>query len=485
VVAAVSADSFLWHDYETFGRDPARERPAQFAAIRTDLNLEPTGDTTMIYCRQSADYLPDPESCLVHGVLPQTANEQGLSEWEFANTINALMAQAGTCTVGYNNIRFDDEFSRQLFFRNLMDPYAREWQNGNSRWDLIDVVRLARALRPEGIEWPATEDGKPSNKLELLTEANGISHSNAHDALADVYATIAIAKLLKEKQPRLYDFAFSIKNKRAIFAHLSVVTRPAMLHVSGMYPSETGNISIVMPLGAHPGNQNGILVYDLRHAPTDLIKLNKEEIAARLFTRQADLPEGQQRIAVKTVHANRCPVIAPLKTMTTEAAKRLKLDVNLALQYREQLIANPQVIEKLAWAFAARDYPNATDPELTLYSGTFASDKDRHTMQQVQSSLQSGRADTAFSFDDDRLNEIWLRLRARHNPDTLSAQDQSRWQAFCRQRVHTGIDGFRTINDYEESMIKLKASISGEQSTELIGKLQAYGKQVAAYTESV
>ncbi len=482
----MSAESFLWHDYETFGRDPARERPAQFAAIRTDTNLEPTGDATMIYCRQSADYLPDPESCLVHGVLPQTANEKGLSEWEFANAINTLMAQPGTCTVGYNNIRFDDEFSRQLFFRNLIDPYAREWQNGNSRWDLIDVVRLARALRPEGIEWPVDKDGKPSNKLELLTDANGISHSNAHDALADVDATIAIAKLLKEKQPRLYDFAFNSKNKKAIFANLNVVSKPAVLHVSGMYPSDKGNISIVMPLGPHPGNQNGILVYDLRVDPVDLISATKEEVAARLFTRQADLPEGQSRIAVKTVHANRCPVVVPLKTLTKENATRLQLNINQALEYREQLLANPQVTEKLVWAFAARDYPHATDPELTLYSGTFASDKDRLTMQQVQSSLNNGQInDEPVIFDDERLNEIWLRLRARHKPDWLNPDDQSRWRDFCRHRVHTGVDGFRTIKDYNEAMIKLQESTDGKQSAELVSKLQAYGQQVAAFTESI
>ncbi|MEM7260178.1 MAG: exodeoxyribonuclease I, partial [Pseudomonadota bacterium] len=257
----MTTTSFLWHDYETFGRDPARERPAQFAAIRTNTDLDIIEDPFMMYCTQAPDYLPDPESCMVHGVLPQVANREGKPEWDFAHSINRMMSLPGTCTAGYNNIRFDDEFSRQLFFRNLLEPYAREWSNGNSRWDLIDIVRLTRALRPQGIEWPVDTDGKATNKLELLTDANGISHANAHDALSDVYATIAIAKLIRDKQPKLYNFAFSRRKKMAVFAELSLVRKPAVLHISGMYPAEYAHTSIVMPLGPHPANQNGILVY--------------------------------------------------------------------------------------------------------------------------------------------------------------------------------------------------------------------------------
>ena len=187
----MQAETFLWHDYETFGRDPARERPVQFAAIRTDSELNQL-DELMIYCRQTADYLPDPESCLVHGVLPQVANEKGLCEHDFATAIQQQMSQPATCVAGYNNIRFDDEFTRQLFFRNLYDPYSREWKNGNSRWDVIDVVRLTRALRPEGINWPSDDEGNPTNKLERLTEANDIPHGDAHDALAVSYTHLTL-----------------------------------------------------------------------------------------------------------------------------------------------------------------------------------------------------------------------------------------------------------------------------------------------------
>lgn len=479
----MSTGTFLWHDYETFGRDASRERPVQFAAIRTDQNLQEIDERTMIYCRQTKDYLPDPESCVVHGVLPQTANDNGLSEWEFARAVHRQMAAPGTCTVGYNNIRFDDEFSRQLFFRNLFDPYAREWQNGNSRWDLIDVVRLARALRPVGIEWPFDADGKATNKLELLTTANGISHGDAHDAMADVHATIEVARLLKQKQPKLFDFAFSSRTKQNVAQLLNMIHKPAALHVSGMYPASVGHISIVMPLGPHPSNANGILVYDLRVDPADLIRISKEEIAERLFTRRSELPEGVERIAVKTVHKNKCPVVAPLSTLNKENTERLQLDVNQALSYREQLIANPKVLEKLAWAFASRDFPHVNDPELTLYSGKFASQQDKEIMNGLHSRLATGQPlPDGVAFEDTRLNEILFRLLARNRPEQLEDKDKEKWRQFCRSRVHEGNDGFRTIHEYEDALIQLQESDKGKQYPEMIRQLREYGQQVAAFS---
>ncbi len=481
----MTTTSFLWHDYETFGRDPIRERPAQFAAIRTDAQLEEIEDPTMIYCRQSPDYLPDPESCLVHGVIPQTANSLGESEWTFADKINHMMSVPGTCSAGYNNIRFDDEFSRQLFFRNLLDPYAREWSNGNSRWDLIDIVRLTRALRPEGIEWPVDENGKPTNKLEKLTDANGISHANAHDALSDVYATIAMAKLIRKKQPRLYEWAFNRRKKMSALAELSLVSKPAVIHVSGMFSSEFAHTSIVMPVGTHPVNQNGILVYDLRHDPTDLIKCSREEIAERLFTKQSELPEHMTRIPVKTVHANRCPVIAPLSALTKENITSLHLNVNQALKYREMLLPSvDSVQEKLTWAFSAREYPPVEDPELTLYAGSFASAKDRAIMQKLHAQSHDGDQPVNADFDDDRLREIWFRARGRSHTSSLNATEKEQWYAFCRTRVNAGLDQFRNHEAFTNSLIKLRESHRDPHYIEIFDSLEQYGQQVVDYSAS-
>ncbi|HEY3487270.1 MAG TPA: exodeoxyribonuclease I, partial [Gammaproteobacteria bacterium] len=232
--------SFYWFDYETSGVDPARDRPVQFAGVRTDADFRPIGEPLTIYCRFSDDILPQPDSCLITGITPQLANARGMNEVEFARRIHEELSQPGTCAVGYNSIRFDDEVTRYLFYRNFYDPYEREYKNGNSRWDIIDMVRMCYALRPEGISWPQHEDGAPSFRLEHLSKANGIKHEAAHDALSDVYATIGMAKLIKEKQPRLYEYLYNLRQKQEVSRLLNLRDRQPLLHTSSMFPSQTG-----------------------------------------------------------------------------------------------------------------------------------------------------------------------------------------------------------------------------------------------------
>ena len=263
--------SLYWYDYETFGADPRRDRPVQFAGLRTDLDLNVIDEPLCIYCRPADDFLPHPEACLITGITPQKALAEGLPEVEFIAQINEKFSQPNTCVVGYNNIRFDDEITRFSLYRNFFDAYAREWQNGNSRWDIIDMVRLTHALRPEGIEWPTHPDGKPSFRLDQLTVANGISHEAAHDALSDVHATIALAKLIREKQPRLYDYVFERRTKQQIAQLLNIAKPFPVLHVSSMYPSEQGCIALVAPIAAHPVNKNEVIVYDLRVDPQSFL----------------------------------------------------------------------------------------------------------------------------------------------------------------------------------------------------------------------
>ncbi|MBY0445058.1 MAG: exodeoxyribonuclease I, partial [Burkholderiales bacterium] len=129
--------TFYWHDYETFGINPRRDRPSQFAGIRTDAELNEIGKPLNIFCKPAPDYLPDPESCLLTGITPQQCLENGVDEFEFAARIEAELATPDTVGLGYNSIRFDDEVTRFMFWRNLIEPYSREWQNDCSRWDLL------------------------------------------------------------------------------------------------------------------------------------------------------------------------------------------------------------------------------------------------------------------------------------------------------------------------------------------------------------
>jgi len=290
--------TLYWHDYETTGTDPKWDRPMQFAGIRTDENLNIIGKPLTLYCRLADDTLPHPEACLITGITPQLLSEKGIVEADFIKHIHAELSRPGTCGVGYNSLRFDDEFTRYSLYRNFYDAYGREWQNGNSRWDIIDLVRVTYALRPEGLEWPLDDNGVPSFRLELLSAANGISHETAHDAMSDVYATISMAKLIKERQPRLYDYVYQNRDKRKAGLLLNVRQKEPVLHTSRLFPASHGCTAMIVPVALHPTNKNTILVYDLRYDPSSLNELSAEAIAARLFVANCEMPEGKARITL-------------------------------------------------------------------------------------------------------------------------------------------------------------------------------------------
>ncbi|WP_028113690.1 exodeoxyribonuclease I [Ferrimonas kyonanensis] len=448
--------TLLWHDYETWGANPAQDRPAQFAAIRTDLDLNPIGDPIELFCQLPADYLPSPEAMFITGITPQRANRLGDVEAQFIAKVEAQMAQPGTCTVGYNSIRFDDEVTRYTLYRNFFDPYAREWQNGNSRWDIIDLVRACYALRPEGIEWPLREDGNPSFKLEHLTAANGLDHGNAHDAVSDVEATIALARLIKTHQPKLYDWFFSLRRKQAVSKLVDVLAMKPLLHVSSRFPASQGCATLVMPMAWHPDNRNAVVVVDLHQDITPLLEWDAARLKQRLYTPSRELEPGEPRVPVKLLHFNKSPFIAPAATLEDQQAERLGLDKqrcrdNFALLRRH----HQQVREKLTALYSDdRDGRDDRDVDQQLYGGFF-SDADRSQMELIRATAPEHLAALNPQFSDARLAPLLFRYRARNYPYTLSEQEQKRWQLHCQER----------INDPEYAM-KLEQLVETHQQDE-------------------
>ncbi|NMH63730.1 exodeoxyribonuclease I [Shewanella salipaludis] len=429
--------TLFWHDYETFGVSPARDRPAQFAGIRTDLDLNIIGEPVSFYCKQATDYLPSPEAILITGITPQLANLKGLVETEFMGQINALFSQPNTCVVGYNSLRFDDEVTRFGFYRNFIDPYAREWQQGNSRWDIIDLVRACYAFRPEGINWPQKEDGSPSFKLEQLTQANGLSHDKAHDALSDVYATIAIAKLIKEKQPKLYQYYFGLRRKQAVSEQLDVLNMQPLVHVSSKISALHGCTTIIAPVAHHPVNKNAIICVNMAMDIGPLIELDVEAIKTRMYTPRAELGADELPIPVKQIHINKCPFISPAKTLTDENAARLQIDKAFAREQYKRLRNHPEIREKLTALFESQsEYESDNqDPDLMLYSGGFFSHADKAKMKIIRHTTPQNLAALDLQFDDPRVKEMLFRYRARNYPELLDEQESLRWREFCQQRL--------------------------------------------------
>ena len=359
--------TFFWHDYETFGIDTRRDAPAQFAGIRTDAELNEIGEPVMVYCKPPRDALPDPASCLITGITPQLCEAQGLNEAAFAQRVLDELGAPNTIGVGYNSLGFDDEVTRHLFWRNLIDPYGREWQNQCSRWDLFNVVRCAYALRPEGIQWPVKEDGRPSLKLEHLSAANGLVHEAAHDALSDVRATIALARLIRQRQRKLFDYCLSLRDKKEVqkvVGGFGAQRRP-FLHVSGRLDPQRGYTAVLWPLAPHPTNTNEVIVWDLAEDPQSLLGLSAQDIRARLFTKREDMPEGVTRLPIKSIHINQSPVvIRNLETLGEARAAHWGIDVGQALAHAQAALARSAAFDTVPWAQVFNREPREGDDPL-------------------------------------------------------------------------------------------------------------------------
>lgn len=463
------SQSFFFYDYETTGIDPKRDRIIQFAGIRTDVNFNIIADPVAEYCKLSKDIIPNLEAILITGIDPYTLEQQGLDEHDFIKIIYSEFSKPGTCVAGYNNIRFDDEFTRYGFYRNFYDPYAREWQNNNSRWDLIDVIRLCAALRPEGLNWPSKPDGKPSFKLEDLTKANSLEHYKAHDALSDVYATIDMAKLIADKQPKLIRYLLSCRKKDFVKKILNTqITDRAIesclvVHSSRMISSEYYASSIFLPLIKDPLNQNGIICWDLRYNPKDLFNVKNDIDRAQylLYTSSEDLKDGENRLGLKTIFVNKVPAVAPFSTVDAGSYQRMQLEKKLVLSRAQELVANKHLwYDLLNSLFSRKPEFTSSDAEHMLYD-KFIEHQDKQLCARVHLADYHKLKDVEVCFTDLRLKEMLFRYRARNFPSTLDEEERIKWLCYLERRIDNR-DGLATVSK-ADFISKAKDYLNSEQ----------------------
>ncbi len=474
--------SFLWHDYETFGAMPLFDRPAQFAAIRTNTDLDIIGEPLNWYCRPPTDVLPHPIASLITGITPQDALKKGLSESEFAARIHAEMMEPNTCTAGYNSIRFDDEVSRNLFYRNFYDPYEREYKNNNSRWDLIDLARMCYALRPDGIEWPLRDDGMPSFKLEHLSSANNIVHQGAHEALSDVMATIGLARLIRRTQPRLFDWALEMRNQIKVKQLLDPVNPQPVLHTSSRIPASRGCTTLVLPVSIYPDRNKSVIVYDLMTDPEPLLQSSAEEIADLVFISSDDLPEGMERIPLKAIHCNHVPMVAPATTLKGVDCERIGLEPQRCIRNAEKIKAVlPELRTRIMDVFKPHPGSDHQDPDHMIYSGGFFSGGDRSQMNRIISTPADQLSEVSWNFADSRLKEMLFRYRARNFPDSLDDQEIDRWRSERLGRLRSPGDPRQLDFDRYSAEIAAAREVyaSDARAQSILDQLQAWGQQLS------
>lgn len=466
-------NTFLWYDLETFGRDCRTTRISQFAGIRTDENLNPIDTPLSLFCQPADDFLPEPEAALITCITPQFAKLHGMCEADFMAQLHEQFNQTNTCALGYNSIRFDDEFIRFALYRNFYDAYEREYAGGNSRWDLLDVMRMMYALKPDSMHWPLRDDGMPSFKLEHLAKANNAFEGNAHEALSDVRSLINMARLVKTGAPELWQHCLDLRDKNVVAGKLAVHKNQRILHVSGQFPAAQACTGLVLPLMPHPLIKTRTIVVELRPEALKLIEYSVEQIEKNIFTKFSQMPEGEVRIGLKEIHHNRCPIIFTTGDAKTLALKsdfaRLNIDLTQAKEIHAQLNAASEIImQKLAKVFAKHREFNNSDPDGALYSGFFdKADKTKF------SKARSSKGQAELAFNDARLSELYFRYKARNWPESLNSAERALWQKHKVQRLSPD-----TVKAYLAQCETLKND--NPEHTEVLRALQDWATHISA-----
>ncbi len=472
--------TLYFYDLETSGFNPREARIMQFAGQRTDLSMKPIGESDNILIKITEDILPDPDAILVTGITPQQTISDGITEVEFLKYFNENISLPGTIFTGYNSVRFDDEFMRFLHYRNFYDPYEWQWREGRSRWDLLDVVRMTRALRPDGIEWPFGSNGKPSNRLEYLTDVNKIKHANAHDALADVQAVIAVARLIHNKQPKLFNYLLEMRDKKQA-AQLVLQDKP-FVYTSGKYNSDYEKTTVAGLLGEHPSQKGGALVFDLRYDPSAFIDLKPDELAEAMRRRSDE--EGP-RLPLKTLKYNRCPAIAPLSVLDASSQARLKLDPSIysinhkiLLKVRDKLELNvKRALELLDKHQQAKFMEDEQEVDSRLYDGFFA-EGDKTKMSLIRATDAAELSGIDVTFTDGRLQALLPLYVARNFPKYMTDEERVSWEQYRERRLLGGGTSSRAMKFFARIQQLSQGSQITPKQQYLLEELQLYAESI-------
>lgn len=470
----------MFYDLETSGISSAYQRIMQFGGQRTTLDLKPIGQPINVLVKLSEDILPEPKAILVHGIAPQKTLAEGLSERDFSQLLDKEIFIKDTIAVGFNNIRFDDEFIRHLFWRSFYDPYEWHYKDGRSRWDLLDLTRMTRALRPKGLSWPVDEAGAATNRLELLAQANGFAIKRAHDAESDILATLEWARRLKSAQPKLFDWLFNHRDKPAVakVIHSAKPLSQPFVYSSGRYPSEFEKTTVAVVLGPHPTDSNSVLVYDLRHHPEEFAGLSAKDLSSLLYVAYEDR-DKLKPLPVKKLALNRVPAVAPPATLDSAAQTRIGLSLKTAERHLKALAGIDGWYERVAEAYDLRDGPpKRLDPEGRLYDG-FLNDKDKNLVSQVRRAKPDKLADFQPGFIDERLAPLLLRYKARNLAMTLSQSEQTAWESWRADKLLNGVDNSLTLAEFAQQLAKTTEYAANTEQKFLLEELKLYGESIA------
>ncbi|VFP86245.1 Exodeoxyribonuclease I [Buchnera aphidicola (Cinara pseudotaxifoliae)] len=459
--------NFIFYDYETFGKNVSVDRIAQFCSIEVDSEFKKFSKKKIFFCYPPIDYLPDPESILITKILPQYTHKYGINEYFFAKKIYKIFSQKNICIVGYNNINFDNLITRNLFYRNLFDPYEWSWKNGNFTWDIINILRAFYIFHPNTMIWPSDVNGIVSFKLFDITKINKIKHFNTHDAYSDVLATFLVAKYLYEKNKCFFLFLYKISHKKYILSFIYKNHNKPFFYLSSYFGSKNRNLGCVMIIGSHPNYKNTFIVIDLSVCLKKIFYLYSS-IEYHKITIKNLFDCG-----IKIIYLNKSPLLFSYSSLSQYDCNRVQINYTLC-QKNFFLLQNNIHIKNWIISFFTCTVPKkiVLDVDLMLYKNFFSS-KDKSLFVLLHKRCPLKWINWYPKFIDNRIREIFFRIKARNFLYLLNNREKKSWKKHCKNKINSNF-----INTYLDNIKKLQLQQAKEENLFVLKKLILYTKKI-------
>jgi exodeoxyribonuclease-1 len=414
--------AFVFYDLETTGADKRFDQILQFAAVLTDDDLNVV-DQFEIRSRLLPHIVPSPGAMMVTGVrVNQLVDPSIPSHFEMCTKIHQVLSDWSPATmVGYNSLRFDEEFLRQAFYASLLPIYLTNTA-GNSRLDALTLVLATRAFRPEALNWPLDEDGKIRFKLDRLAPVNGFAHDNAHDALADVRATIHLTRLIKERAPDVWAAGMAYRTKAAATAYVE----REKVFVASRLRAAIQTSTLVTALAANPNQPSEVFVFDLQFDPALLTTMPEDELT--------ELIAGTPR-PVTSIRLNTCPLFMPVEAVGSLAVG-YALGMEELLRRATLVTGDAGLRQRLIKVALAGRTPFAESPHVEdqIYAG-FYNRTDQALIDEFHKSDWIRRFELARLFADQRLRTLARRLVYCEAPSVVPAKDRERYGHAIAARI--------------------------------------------------
>jgi exodeoxyribonuclease I len=420
--------TYLFYDIETTGLHNCFDQILQFAAIRTDLQLNEL-ERHSIWVRLRPDVMPAPRAILTHQISLTHLAQVGSCEYEAVKQIHGLVNTPGTISLGYNSLDFDDDFLRFSFYRNLLPPYTHQYANGCGRMDLFPFTVIYFLYHKNALAtWPTKPTGGSSLRLEDLSRANDLAADNAHDAMTDVEATLALARRFYASHLQSWEYICGYFNKTTEQDRLAKLAKYAALRLDdNIHPQA---VLVKGKVGAKNNYQNVVLsLGNSLHYANQSLWLQLDNAALQRTTIES---VADTAIFVQRKKGAGMPVLLPvipryLQKISDERQQTVQSNI-------EWLLQHPHILRAIINYHRHYKYQKVVNLDLdaALYENGFLSDSEQAacfrfhaaTLEQKIAMLELAQFPTA------KLRDQALRLLGRNYYAALPQALQQEFQHY-------------------------------------------------------